>query len=68
MNHLLFRFASHVSACASADISQPVPFIHAEFADSNFNVETIVILDIDTPLRKVFPYHVFMNLFASFDF
>jgi hypothetical protein len=39
-----------VPPCSGADVCKAIPFVHAKFSNSNLDVQTIVVFDIDSPL------------------
>jgi hypothetical protein len=59
---------TQVPPCSGADVCKTIPFIHAEFSDSNFNIETVVVLYVDSALAETFSNHILMSSLAALDF
>lgn len=58
---------AQIHARVGADVAEAVPFVHAEFADADFDVETVVVLDVDAAFAEVFFDHVLVCFFTAFD-
>jgi hypothetical protein len=61
---LLYIGAGKMHTCTGADIAEAVPFIHTVLADTNLDIETIVVLAVDLTLRQIFLNHILMRLFT----
>lgn len=54
-----------IHAGGSANVGKTVPFIHAKLANTNLDIQTVVVLRVDTPFGEVFGEHVFVSEFAA---
>ena len=51
----------------STNICQPVPFIHAKLSNTDFDIQPIIILYVDTTFTQTFLLHVLMGILATLD-
>lgn len=66
--HPLDVALAKVSSRARTDIRKAIPLIHTEFSDTDFDVQPVVVLDVDSPFAKSFPLHILMCLLTALDF
>ena len=67
VEHYFHRRRVEVGLRAVAYVGQTVPFVHAEFADADFDVQAEVVLGRDVSSGQVHRQHLLVRLLAAFD-
>lgn len=68
LDHLLFRSSTEVHSCRCGNVRQPIPLIHAEFAHPDFDIQPVVVVNVDPSGDQMFLLHVLVSSLAAFNF
>jgi hypothetical protein len=66
--HVLHVRLREVPSRVGADVGQPVPLVHTEFSNANFNVQPVVVLYVYSAVGQSLVKHFPMGFFTTLNF
>ena len=66
--HFFDIFALKICPCVGFDLGYAAPFVHSEFAYTDLDIQSVVVLRVDIAVREVLSQHLLVRFFAAFQF